>query len=72
MKITFIQFLNDVPGLGTYWSADKHAKEWQVDEKGSWITLTHTSNGQRRRVPITSVSAISEIVVEAPAKGRGV
>lgn len=70
MKTTYIQFLVDVSGIGTYWSADKHAKEWTLEEKGSWVIFTNTSNGQRRRVPITSISALHEIQVEVPAPAK--
>lgn len=59
-KFTYIQFVTDVTGLGSAWSSDKHAKTWGVEEKGSWFIFTNLDNGQRRRVPITSVGVIHE------------
>ncbi len=70
MRITFLQFIVDVPSLGSFWSADKHSKEWTVEEKGSWFVLTSNVSGQRRRIPITSVACINEVPTEdKPAKG---
>jgi hypothetical protein len=86
--ITYVQFVSEVPIGGefpsiSYYSADKHAKTMQIEERGSWI-IVHlgatvdgkwTPNGKRRRVPITNVVSISEEgeVDKAPklAKGTG-
>ena len=66
MAISYVQFITDVSGLGTSFSLDKHSKEWTVEEKGSWFIFTNT-RGQRRRIPVTAISAIHETVEDKPA-----
>lgn len=83
--ITFIQFVSEVPIGGdwpaiSYWSADKHAKQIHVEERGSWVVLSlgrvgdngeFLPNGKRRRVPITNVVSISEEgEAEKPSKRK--
>lgn len=85
MSIVYIQFGCDVAIGGefaslTNWSADKHGKMIQPEEKGSWVILhlgktdekgVFVRSGQRRRVPITSVDYIAERDEEGTTTKRG-
>ena len=74
MRIVYVQFVFDVPQVGTYWSEDKHGKEWSCEEKGSWIVMTNVTDskhkGHMRRVPITSVACINHVPVDVKKKGE--
>lgn len=62
-RIAYIQFIYDIPSIGTYWSRDKHGDMWAIEERGAWIVFTQIIKGDlhRRRIPMTSVGCISEI-----------
>lgn len=63
-RLVFVQFIHSVSIGGQfatleYWSSEKHDKVIQCIEKAGWIQLTLV-NGDKRRVPMTNVSFMSE------------
>jgi hypothetical protein len=82
--ITFIQFINEVTGGGDfpslpYWSAEKHGRVLEPEEKGSWLILHAVKiedgkpvrTGHRRRTPVTNIASISEAGGESTAIKKG-
>ena len=81
--IQYIQFIAEVSVGGdhnaiSYWGRDKHGKTIAVQERGSYLVLTVLTrddkgemvpSGSQRRVPITNVAYISELV-DAEAKPK--
>jgi hypothetical protein len=76
--ITYVRF-NDAISIGgdfgsiESWSAAKHDGAIELVEKGSWLHLiikTGATAGERRRVPITSVSYIADTGEPASVEGK--
>lgn len=76
--ITYVRFMDPVSIGGDFgsidsWSAAKHAAGIELVEKGSWLHLiikTGATAGERRRVPITSVSYIADTGEPVAIEGK--
>lgn len=65
MAIKRIQFRDPVPApIGDGYSREKHAKDFDLTEKGAWIFLVPRgggeTKGQRYRIPVSNIVSITE------------
>jgi hypothetical protein len=65
MAIKRIQFRDPIPApIGDGYSREKHAREFDVTEKGAWVFVVPrtpaTTGGQRYRIPMSNVVSITE------------
>lgn len=72
--IHYVRFLSPVSIGGEFgaldsWSRDKHGPHIDLEERGNWLVLTIRATNERRRIPVTNCSYVSERLVEDIPKG---